>query len=119
MMIEADGMVDEILRPLEDAGVTVRFQYQEEKLTLPAVTYYILHEAEGFRADGREQSQIVKVQVDIWSKKRSEMSRTSVLVNERMQENGWMRELSRDLPKETEKQAYHRTMRFGREIWSE
>ena len=116
-MIEIDAVVDKLLRPLENDGITVQFQYSENKAKLPAVTYYVLTESESFRADNTEQSQIARVQIDVWSFKRSSMSEISIKVNDCMQCAGWMRELSRDLKKETEQQAYHRTLRFSKELW--
>ena len=116
-MIEIDGIVDGILRPMANDGVAVQFQYAEDMAKLPAVTYYVLTEGESFRADNLGQSQIARVQVDIWSLKRSEMSRISVKANELMQNAGWMRELSKDMPKQTEQQCYHRSLRFAKEIW--
>lgn len=118
-MQEIDGIVDGILRPMEKDGVTVQFQYAEDMAKLPAVTYYVLTESESFRADNTEQSQIARVQVDVWTFKRSDMSRISIKVNELMQSARWMRELCRDVPKpsQTEQQCYHRTMRFAKEFW--
>ena len=38
-------------------------------------------------------------------------------VNGIMQDNGWIRELGRDLPKGAENHVYHYTMRFAKEIY--
>ena len=115
-MREIDAIIDDVLKPLKNEGITVQFQYAEDKAKLPAVTYYILTENESFRTDNTEAAQVAHVQVDVWTVKRSEMSKISLNVNKLMQSDGWVREMSRDLPKESEMQAYHRTMRFAKEI---
>lgn len=116
-MIEVDAIVERILSPMKDEGYTVQFQYAETSAKLPAVTYYSLIDRESFRTDNVEMSSKCRVQIDVWAFKRSDMSKGSIRVNELMQADGWMREMSRDMPKETENQAYHRTMRFVKEIW--
>lgn len=116
-MVEVNAIAEKNLAPLKSEGFSVQYQYAEEKAKLPAVTYYELIDQESFRADNVEMSSKVRVQIDVWALKRSEMSRGSIRANELMQADGWMRELSRDMSKETENQTYHRTMRFVKEIW--
>ncbi len=116
-MVEVDAIADELLSPMRDEGYSVQYQYTGEAAKMPAVTYYALIDKESFRADNMEQSSKCRVQIDVWAAKRSDMSRGSLRVNELMQADGWHRELSRDMPKETEQQVYHRTMRYAKEIW--
>ena len=116
-MVEVNAIAEKNLKPMKNEGFAVQYQYAESKAKLPAVTYYELIDQESFRADNIEMSSKVRVQIDVWALKRSEMSRGSIRANELMQADGWMRELSRDMPKETENQTYHRTMRFVKEIW--
>lgn len=115
-MQEIDAIVEKVLAPLKKDGCAVQFQYAETSAKMPAVTYYILTESEALRTDNVEQSQLARVQVDVWALKRSEMSKISIKANELMQADGWLREMSRDLPRETDTQVYHRTMRFAKEI---
>ncbi len=116
-MIDSNKMVDELLCVLEDKGIRVFYQYPEDFETLPSVSYYNLITTEGFRADNAEQAQLSHVQVDIWAKKRTQPGKIAAMVNEIMQNAGWIRELSRDLPKETEHHMYHHTMRFAKEVY--
>lgn len=116
-MVEVNAIAEKNLAPLKGEGFSVQYQYAEAKAKLPAVTYYSLIDRESFRTDNVEMSSKCRVQIDVWAIKRSDMSKGSIRVNELMQADGWMREMSRDMPKETENQAYHRTMRFVKEIW--
>ena len=116
-MIEVNAITENNLKPMRSEGFSLQYQYAEALAKLPAVTYYNLTDQESFRTDNTEMSSKCRVQIDIWTLKRSEMSRGSIRVNELMQADGWMREMSRDMPREAESQTYHRTMRFVKEIW--
>ena len=116
-MTSVNRITEKLLAPLRDEGVQVYYQYPEKFAVLPAVSYYDLITTESFRADNSEQAQLSRVQIDIWSKNKTQPGEIAEKVNRIMQNNGWMRELGRDLPKGAENHVYHYTMRFAKEIY--
>lgn len=117
-MIDINARLTELLKLLKTtAGVKIYYQYPDSFATLPAISHYELTEGESFRADNIERAYVSRVQIDIWSLKKTEPAQIGMKVNEIMQADGWVREMSRDLPKQTEDHVYHRTMRFAKEIW--
>ena len=116
-MTSVNRIAEKLLAPLRDEGVQVYYQYPEKFAVLPAVSYYDLITTESFRTDNSEQAQLSRVQIDIWSKNKTQPGEIAEKVNRIMQDNGWMRELGRDLPKGAENKVYHYTMRFAKEIY--
>lgn len=116
-MTSVNRITEKLLAPLRDEGVQVYYQYPEKFAVLPAVSYYDLITTESFRADNSEQAQLSRVQIDIWSKNKTQPGDIAEKVNRIMQDNGWIRELGRDLPKGAENKVYHYTMRFAKEIY--
>lgn len=116
-MTSVNRITEKLLAPLRDEGVQVYYQYPEKFAVLPAVSYYDLITTESFRADNSEQAQLSRVQIDIWSKNKTQPGEIAEKVNRIMQDNGWIRELGRDLPKGAENKVYHYTMRFAKEIY--
>lgn len=116
-MTSVNRIAEKLLAPLRDEGVQVYYQYPEKFAVLPAVSYYDLITTESFRTDNSEQAQLSRVQIDIWSKNKTQPGEIAEKVNGIMQDNGWIRELGRDLPKGAENKVYHYTMRFAKEIY--
>lgn len=116
-MTSVNRITEKLLAPLRDEGVQVYYQYPEKFAVLPAVSYYDLITTESFRTDNSEQAQLSRVQIDIWSKNKTQPGEIAEKVNRIMQDNGWIRELGRDLPKGAENKVYHYTMRFAKEIY--
>ena len=116
-MTSVNRITEKLLAPLRDEGVQVYYQYPEKFAVLPAVSYYDLITTESFRADNSEQAQLSRVQIDIWAMKKTQPGEIAEKVNRIMQDNGWIRELGRDLPKGAENHVYHYTMRFAKEIY--
>lgn len=116
-MTSVNRITEKLLAPLRDEGVQVYYQYPEKFAVLPAVSYYDLITTESFRTDNSEQAQLSRVQIDIWSKNKTQPGEIAEKVNRIMQNNGWIRELGRDLPKGAENKVYHYTMRFAKEIY--
>lgn len=116
-MTSVNRITGKLLAPLRSEGVRVCYQYPEDFGTLPAVSYYDLITTESFRADNWEQAWLSRVQIDIWAKNKTQPGEIAEKVNGIMQDNGWIRELGRDLPKGAENKVYHYTMRFAKEIY--
>ncbi|MCC8160203.1 MAG: hypothetical protein LIO53_02620 [Oscillospiraceae bacterium] len=98
-------------KSLSKLNCTVVYQYPETFVETPIISYYCLTECGGFYADNSECIQDGHLQIDVWSDLASECGELSILVNDVMEEDGWTREMSMDVPKKEDK-IYHRTMRF-------
>lgn len=98
-------------KTLSKTGYKIVYQYPEVFTRLPVISYYNVAEKGAFYADNAECVQDGYVQVDIWSSKPKECADISMKVNSAMEQDGWTREISMDIPKQKEK-IYHRTMRF-------
>lgn len=109
--VQSEGGNSVVIGPTAEYGIYVEFG------TLPAVSYYDLITTESFRADNSEQAQLSRVQIDIWAMKKTQPGEIAEKVNRIMQDNGWIRELGRDLPRGAENHVYHYTMRFAKEIY--
>ncbi len=114
-MIDVNKIVREILDTLD--GVKVTFYHPSQFNELPVISYYELTTSTGFCFDNAEQAQSSYVQLDIWGTSGGECSRIAVKVDAAMQNKGWYREMSRDMPPEDG--VYHKTMRFSKEIFKE
>ncbi len=112
-MIDANKEVRVILETIDNVKVT--FFHPDEFNKLPIVSYYELTTSTGLRYDNAEQAQSSYTQIDIWGKGGGECSRIAVRVDKVMQQHGWYREMSRDMPPENK--IYHKTMRFYKEIF--
>ena len=113
-MIDVNGLVEPLLT---QAGVPVYFSYPEQFTDVPAISFYNLSDTAGFRADDSEWAQEARVQVDIWADRAIETGKIGTDVDAIMQRDGWIREYAADLPKQTDDQLFHRTMRFAKEIY--
>lgn len=118
-MISANKIAEKLLAPMRSDGIRVYYQYPDTFAVLPVVSYYDLITVEGFRADNVEQAQISRLQIDIWALEKTEPGKIAEKINRIMQSDGWIRELGRDMPKDTENRVYHYTMRFVKEIYEE
>ncbi len=98
-------------KALSELECRVVYQYPGQFTDVPVVSYYNITEKCGFSADNIECIQDGHVQVDVWCETGMECGKLSVKINDVMTRNGWVREMSRDVPEKNEK-IYHRTMRF-------
>ncbi len=87
------------------------YQYPQKFNKLPVISYYTISEKGAFYTDNSEHVQEGHIQIDVWSDAGAECGRLSVKVNDALTSDGWVREMSMDVPKREEK-IYHRTMRF-------
>lgn len=99
-------------KSLAKTGYEIVFHHPKEKTPLPCVSFYNLSEQGSFSADNAEAIQTGRVQIDIWAKKPQECGKMAIKINEIMVNDGWTRELSMDLPDDSE--VYRRTMRFSK-----
>lgn len=114
-MIDANRIVREVLESLD--GVTVTFYHPGNFNVLPVISYYEITSPTGMCFDNREQAQSSYMAVDVWGKSGAECSRLAIKADEVMQNGGWYREYSRDMPPENG--IYHKTMRFYKELFFE
>ncbi len=98
-------------KSLSRLGENVVYQYPESFTALPVVSYYNVSENGAFYCDNSESVQEGYAQVDIWADIPRVCGEIAIRVNEVMTSDGWVRELSMDVPKKNEK-IYHKTMRF-------
>lgn len=117
-MINVNKVLNGLLMPLWDEGISVYYQYPETFTELPAVSYYDLITAECFRADNSEQTQMSRAQIDVWAEREAQPGEIAEKINAIMQGDGWIRELGRDMPKGAENHVYYYTMRFAKEIYN-
>lgn len=118
-MIDANAIVREILKTID--GVTVTFYHPEKFNTLPVISYYEVGNTTGMCFDNAEQGQKTNMVIDIWCKGAGECSRLAIKVDAAMQKEGWRRDLSRDMPKETEGKVTvcRKNMRYYKHIFFE
>lgn len=118
-MIDANKIVREILETID--GVTVTFYHPGKFNKLPVISYYEIATSTGLCYDNAEQGQKTYIAIDIWGKGGGECSRLAIKADAVMQKDGWYRELSKDMPKETEGKVTvcHKHMRFYKQIFFE
>ena len=80
-MTSVNRITEKLLAPLRSEGVRVCYQYPEDFGTLPAVSYYDLITTESVRTDNSEQAQLSRVQIDIWSKNKTQPGEIAEKVN--------------------------------------
>lgn len=112
-MVDANRIVRGILESI--GGVKVTFYHPKEFNKLPIISYYELTTTTGFSCDNAEQAQKSSVVADIWCRSAADCVCIAVKVDKAMQDNGWKREFSRDLPPEDG--IFHKSMRFKKEIF--
>lgn len=112
-MIDVNAQIREILKNVPSVAVTFHSPNKANKL--PVISYYELATVTGLCYDNREQGQKSSVQIDIFAKSGSECSKIAIEVDKLMQNEGWYRELSMDIP--PEENVYHKTMRFSKNIY--
>lgn len=114
-MIDVNIEVRAVLDNLE--GITVTYRHPEKFNKLPAVSYYEITTTTGLCYDNKEQAQKSYVAVDVWSGKADKCADFAIKADKLMQDAGWYREFSMDLPPENK--IYHKSMRFFKEIFFE
>lgn len=108
----------QILKKLEEiSDVEVSYFYPDKWSNLSkksAISYYEMDNSISSKADDKEYSSNIAIQVDIWAKTPSKCSKLAIEVNDKMEELDFERTLAIDLF-ETETKIYHKTMRFEKE----
>ena len=112
-MLDVNKIIRDILGNID--GVKVTFYHPGEFNVLPIISYYELTTNTGLCYDNAEQAQKSSVVIDIWGKGGGECSRLAIEVDKLMQNGGWYREFSRDMPPEDG--IYHKSMRYQKEIY--
>ncbi len=114
-MINVNREVRNILKAVE--GVKIVYYHPDEYNKLPIISHYELTTTTGMRYDNAEQAQKTYVSVDVWGKSADECTDFAIKADKLMQDAGWYREFSMDLPPENK--IYHKSMRFFKEIFFE
>lgn len=108
----------QILKRLEEIpDVEVSYFYPQKWTNLdkkPAISYFEMDNSVSSKADDKEYSSNIAIQVDIWAKSSSKCSNLAIEVNKKMEELEFERTLALDLF-EQETKIYHKTMRFEKE----
>ena len=102
-------------KALVQTGYTVVYSYPDNFNDLPVISFYTLTESGSFACDNSEAIQEGCVQVDIWADEPQDCGDIALKVNEVMNANGWVREMSRDVPN-PDSRVIHKTARFSKEI---
>ena len=79
---------------------------------LPVVSYYNITESASFSADNEEQMIDGVIQLDVWAKLPSQCGEIALEINGLLTEDGWVRQFSMDVPKQSKERAYHKTLRY-------
>lgn len=112
-MVDVNNEVKKILAAVD--GVNSVYYHPDSFNSLPVISYYDLATNTGLCYDNAEYSQCSDAAIDIWGKSGAQCARIAVSVDKAMQDSGWKRELSRDMPPEDG--VYHKTMRFYKQIY--
>ncbi len=99
-------------KSLIKTGFNIVFHHPKEKQALPCVSFYTLSEQGSFSSDNTETIQTGRIQVDVWTKKPQDSGEMATKINNIMINDGWVRELSMDVPDDSE--VYHKTFRFSK-----
>lgn len=102
--LEAEGT-------LKQLDCAVVYQHPRDFTSLPVVSYYNVTEHGALYTDNTEDIQSGYVQVDVWTAAAKECGDLTLRVNDIMTADGYMREMSADVP-ENDGKVYHKTMRF-------
>ncbi len=108
-------MVDvnrELEKSLASLGCALVYQQPDGFNDLPVVSYYNITESVSFASDNEELLQDGVVQLDIWAKLPSQCGDIALEINSLLAKDGWMRQFSMDVPKQSGEKAYHKTMRY-------
>lgn len=103
---------EELEKSLKNLSCKLVYQHPEGFNTLPVVSYYNLTESVSFSYDNEEQMQDGVVQLDIWADIPKKCGEIALEINELLTKDGWCRQFSMDIPKQSGERAYHRTMRY-------
>lgn len=107
-MLDINCEAEKTLSKLKCAVV---YLHPGEFTKLPAVSYFNIAEHGAFYSDNSETVQSGYVQIDVWAKKAKECGTIALKANDVMTADGWMREMSADVP-DRDGKIYHKTMRF-------
>lgn len=113
-MIDINKDFEQLLKSTE---YNVAYQFPKQGNELPIITYYEASNTGGFSADNQEWGMISAFVVDIWAITPKQTGDIGVKVDEVLQQSGWRREFAANLPRETDSDVYHRTMRYVKEIF--
>lgn len=113
-MIDVNRIAESLL---SQVGVPIFYNYPERFNETPVISFYNLSDTAGFHADCDEWAQVARVQVDIWADRAKDTGSIGIDVDRVMQAEGWTREYAADMPKQTDQQLFHRTLRFAKEIY--
>lgn len=102
---------EEAVKSLSKLDCKVVYSYPKVFTGGDVVSYYNLTEKGAFYADNSECVQDGYIQIDVWSAVPKRCFELSQSVNALLTSDGWTREMSMDVPKDSDK-IYHRTMRF-------
>ncbi|MCI5891834.1 MAG: hypothetical protein MRZ66_00290 [Clostridiales bacterium] len=102
---------------LEKTGVKVQQGTVFEFTNKALITFRKVTTDEGFHSDNKEDSQVSKFAVDIWSNSPVQVSNIGVKVNEIMQADGWTRTFDYDVPRGSPIELYHCSQRYKKEVY--
>lgn len=102
---------------LEQTEIKVEQGTVFEFKTIPLITFRKVTTDEGFCSDNKEDSQISKFAVDIWSNSPVQTSNIGIRVNDIMQSDGWSRSFDYDVPRQSPEELYHLSQRYKKEVY--
>lgn len=102
---------EQVREALLETGERVVYQHPQDFSVLPVISYYNVSESGAFFADNCEYIEEGVIEADVWAKVPSDCAKLSHKVEDAMRQHGWMREISKDVPKNNDK-VYRRTMKF-------
>lgn len=110
-MINIQEKVFEKLSELKTEGIVkdVFFSYPNSFINLPCVSFYEVNNSICELADDKELLSEVNYVIDVWANSSTKTGEIALLVNEKLVEIGFLREVSYDVPDENIK---HKFMRF-------
>lgn len=108
-MVNVDEVVYNALQSIE--GLTAFFYYPKTFKKLPCVSYYEANNSPRLFSDDRSYMDEIVIVVDVWANSKAKASEIAAAVDDKMQENGFVREFSHDVHNQ-DSDIRHITMRF-------
>lgn len=101
----------EAKKTLDSLSIKNVFGYPHNFEKIPIISYYTVTECGGMYSDNSECIQEGHIQLDIWARVAKDTSNAAIEVNRAMTDDGWIREMSLDVP-DGDERLYHKTMRY-------
>ena len=106
----------EAQKALEKTGYNIAFHYPQSMDTIPVVSFYTVSEAGDMSADNCEMFRTGVVAVDVFCDVPSQSGVMAQQINQVMNEDGWSRISTMDIPEETDG-LFHKSMKFTKSFF--